>query len=767
MKYPQIGSRTQQSVRIPELSGGINKRDAINQILDNQLTDSVNMWFDGGLLTTRPSFNLIDARIECRKALYLVGGHILNEELKVCDGDINGYKFIGVKAIPTDDNKGRLSFFCINPLNKKQLKFVNESGVDTEITNGHFDVNSFFLIRHKDSVYCFVSGADYGKTIKEGRVYKFSGFVINEENNEATMSITLLDHTNGLYVPTIATHCLPNGKGYGLASSVNYEGYNRLCGYYKVIYSTVNRGLFVGGTTTHKAIYRLFTNVHGYNGAHYGKTVTVEYTNADGDTYTHSVTISEIDNNNLWNVEATKGEDNYYIKVRKNMLVISSNNSKSEAATIDVSDADYVEDNMTITAPCNVRYDNYGIKVYACTQNAWFGGTVNGTRLFVGGNTNDNDKAMIFYSDIDNPLYFPSSNYQQVGDSSAVTAFGKQNDRLIIFKKSEIHSSYYQRIGITGESLINQENLNVTTDDVIFPTIQLHGSIGCDCPNTIQLCDNRLIWANSSGKVYTLVNSSDQYTEKSVSEISGLVERQLKEEDVNMLKAAVSLDWNGYYLLMIKKKENEQNSIYVFDYQSYGFRYVNSYSKTEDAALRLPVYYWQTPAVLSGGFEMNGRAVILSLCYSRTKTIPDTLAENLLTLEACYFEDNLEDDIYLKKEYSMIKRIPFKSMLQTKTFDFSVPQFRKAVSIINIEFGNNGGIPIVVKYIVDGTAIPDEEIIEIFESSTDKYNVNNLHNRQLRPNVRNFVKIGLKIETQGRLSVGAMSLIYKLLGGAR
>ena len=43
-----------RSVGIPSLSGGVNLRDGLTQVNDNQLTDVKNMWFKDGMLKTRP-----------------------------------------------------------------------------------------------------------------------------------------------------------------------------------------------------------------------------------------------------------------------------------------------------------------------------------------------------------------------------------------------------------------------------------------------------------------------------------------------------------------------------------------------------------------------------------------------------------------------------------------------------------------------------------------------------------------------------------------
>ena len=56
--FPYIKSSPSYTLNIPELSGGMNLRDGLSHVADNQLTDAKNMWFKDGALRTRPSCRL-------------------------------------------------------------------------------------------------------------------------------------------------------------------------------------------------------------------------------------------------------------------------------------------------------------------------------------------------------------------------------------------------------------------------------------------------------------------------------------------------------------------------------------------------------------------------------------------------------------------------------------------------------------------------------------------------------------------------------------
>ena len=54
MNFPLMNKRNRQGMAIPDLAGGINLRDSVSMVNDNQLTDAVNVWFKDGALKTRP-----------------------------------------------------------------------------------------------------------------------------------------------------------------------------------------------------------------------------------------------------------------------------------------------------------------------------------------------------------------------------------------------------------------------------------------------------------------------------------------------------------------------------------------------------------------------------------------------------------------------------------------------------------------------------------------------------------------------------------------
>ena len=106
------------------------------------------------------------------------------------------------------------------------------------------------------------------------------------------------------------------------------------------------------------------------------------------------------------------------------------------------------------------------------------------------------------------------------------------------------------------------------------------------------------------------------------------------------------------------------------------------------------------------------------------------------------------------------------SALQTKIFDFGAPAYTKNVPLVNIAFGNNGGEPVTVSFVSESGSCGDEEVT-LSESAEDEYSPEFVHNRQLRPSAHTVTRFGVRLECSGIMSVDAISLNYRLLGGAR
>ena len=259
------------------------------------------------------------------------------------------------------------------------------------------------------------------------------------------------------------------------------------------------------------------------------------------------------------------------------------NGREKEAGVITVYNDEYVNNNMTVTAPCSNSSENWQ-KVCGMTQAVWYGnnslGIGGGSRLFFCGGRD----SLVIWSDFENPLYFPENNYAYVGDKTQrTTAFGKQGSSLIIFKEKEIYSTQYVQGNVTAEEINNQTVIDVTTSLAYFPMTLIHPHIGCDCPETDQLLRNRLTFASSNGKVY-VITGQNQFSERNVYEVSELIYPMLKNEN---LRCATAADWDGNYVLFVN------NKAFVMDYNSYGYVNISSYTRDEVGNRLIPWFVWE------------------------------------------------------------------------------------------------------------------------------------------------------------------------------
>ena len=726
-----------RSISIPELSGGLNLRDGISAVNDNQLTDCKNVWFKDGILKTRPGLVLKDTLESDDFTPPMAAGqnvsHRPQAENAVTVENNKQYRLISQRTdyfSMADEESGRqpqqshIQFFWVGiaagQTHKRALPSI--SSAEGTVFLNHF------AVQFQTTLYCFAQTEDGGE------IYKL------ESGAEEWVKLGEED----MYIPTVYLHCKPgdddiHGDMQEVAGTMG-DGYNIFSPYYKMIYSTVDRKKLKeqttsGGNDYHFMIYYLAESVRN-KPEFANKKITAVITDKLGKTYTHTVTL---DGGYAAVYETTSPGDGLTMGVHGNVIkfykLVEGGSGELESAK--VTEEDYVEDNMVITAPSTNPKENLK-KVFGMTRQIWFGGDAKGisggSRLFLGGNAENKEKSLVLWSGLNNPLFFPENCYAYVGNANqAVTAFGRQTDTLVIFKERETFFTQYTKSdSISASDLINQKVVDYTASSVYFPMVQLHAAIGCTCPDSVQLCRNRLVWACEDGNIYTLC-SENQYNERTIFKVSGMVNRYLRGEN---LRNAMSADTDGRYFLFTG------SHVYVMEYESYGYTYIASYNKTEDAQLRIPWWYWELPE-------------------SAVCVIPDGTELNILTEKGGNYPIYLFEDGRAADGDTAIV-----SALQTKIFDFGAPAYTKNVPLVNIAFGNNGGEPVTVRMFSDSGSCGDEEVT-LSESDRNEYSPEFVHNRQLRPAAHSVTRFGVRIECRGVMSVDAISLNYRLLGGAR
>lgn len=743
-KHPVMRTDSLRSIRIPDLMGGLNLRDSVSMINDNQLTDAVNVWWADGTLRTRLGVTEKSVTKLSGDPQKLIAQTVINHD---CTKEANGEKanLCSVKSVYDFSETKEVDVYDDN--NKPTGEKVIQTTVITKTVINFFwsydnrdvalapleveEVSSYFAVWHNNSLYVFVSNK---------KIYKYVESVnrwneINEDTN---------DELGGekIYVPLVAAYCKTNGStsmsaDEVLANAVQYEGYNLLSNYYRMQYEAFNYEVATkpSGTDstalTHKMTYFLLENIS--NEKYEGKTITVIH-KKNGIEYTHTVTLNNITGNAYFEEATAKGDD-FKIKVMGNKVYfmkgtsIADINENDAYSTIEIT-APYIPDNR----------EQELNKVFGMKRTSWYGGSSGGidggTRLFLCGN--DNEKALVMWSGRNNPLYFPENSYFYVGEeSSAVTGFGKQSNLLVIFKNDETwYTQYYRNNEITADQLINQSVVDYTASSVYFPLTQINSTIGCIYPDTVALCRNRLVWLSRGGKVYTLI-SENQYNERTIFCVSEMVMSGIKSETAK----PTAVDWNEHYVLSFG------NKFYLMDYNSYGFQYITSYSKTEDSNAKIPWYYWEVPTIEKQSALIENTA--LKSVFVKNNVI-----------YTCNTVENQNVDITADGKEEKIN-----CNFTTKLFDFDAPSYKKNIQIVNLLVGNNGGDTIKVEFVTDTGA--EWQSIELTEEETNLRSAGYITNKSIFPCIKNVRIFGVKVSSKGLLAVDGMQFNFRILGGIR
>ena len=203
----------------------------------------------------------------------------------------------------------------------------------------------------------------------------------------------------------------------------------------------------------------------------------------------------------------------------------------------------------------------------------------------------------VFYSGKDNPFYFCMGASISVGEKQfALTALAAQNRYLFLFKENEI---YRLRLEESESYDINEIVENDLSANVGFPKHTLtvvHSTIGCDCPQSLAFCTNRLVWYHSDGFVYCLYGTNN-YTEGSVYVLSPNISDKLKTNIADKHNVSATC-YEGYYFLSI------MNRIYIMDALVSGFRYLSGLKTDMFGGGGLSWYIWEMPKNVSV-FSLN------------------------------------------------------------------------------------------------------------------------------------------------------------------
>ena len=532
MRYPSINRTASRQVAVPKFLG-TNLDDPLNLVDDNQLTDSLNVWEESGVIKTRPAMknsSFVDfsttLTVKMGDRVYIPDFSFIREGIK--------YKVI------VEDKRCHIQ---IGDTSTRALSITAVSAVGKL-----WEAQGWYQGETVENLCLF-----------EGRTMHAAGMGIFLMIGSTLYELT--DHNDENYVQDDFQRSI-----YSVTSDYNYT-FDRLLAdeiYSPIVLINGKGELYSTLPVSEDADYAAASTLEGYNvidGAWQRFMFVTDGVSADFVIPTEEAVLE-------CQVEHTDTDKKKYIyKGTGTKLTCETNSS----LTCEISGNKFTfKKNGTTTAlpsSLNAISNNLVIKVKlslpsgltGATISEWFGGEsegINGgVRLFVAGNG-----SRICYSDAENHSYFPIYNYMYVG-SGNVTALKKQSNMLVIFKESEIwYTTHNIVFDYTAEDVVNS-SYDIATGSVLLPLVMLHGEIGCDLPSSIQLCGDRLIWANKTKKVYMLKNAN-QYSTANIAVVSGMIDGLLRKQTFGIVS---STTYNGYYLLQIGE------TTFVLDYDAYYF----------------------------------------------------------------------------------------------------------------------------------------------------------------------------------------------------
>lgn len=725
MRIPKMPKSNQYRVSVPALNGGVNLNDAPNLVEDNQLTAVLNMWWKDQALRTRAGLATTVER----------SFHIQTSGM----GDSLTYKVYSPVRVYRD-GKPEDYVCCSCEFETSRANHVfhfyrfNESGSATHVSSLTFldyeDGDPYATGMFMFAANPTADGIGLYAVFNSGDIYSMN----------KNFELQKIDKSE-IYAPLVVV----NAKGKKESETAVYtrngtpfEGYNLLGGAFRTAFTTDNDIYYL------LAQDQLTANV--------GEVVTIQYTGENGEVYT-------------WEIPPTS--DSATITIDSKQITAWITRSYGSLSFRDDNLTPYPlpgigqSNNLIVTA---WKTDPEATKKIANMQFAtWFGGDrsgINGgTRLFVSGNPDHPN--LVHWSDINNPLYFPENNYAYIGESSQkVTGFGKQTDILVIFKEHEIYSAeYVSGNTYTAQDVIDGKVVDVTANAAVFPITPINSGIGCDCPNTIQLCNNRLIWATSDGAVYGLM-AANQASERNVRKLSAMIESRLKAEDRYLLKSALSCDVDGHYMLFV------WNRVYLLDYMDGVFQYYATYSDERKAQRNMSWYCWEFPEECVPAAVMPKGDRLSAFCLQYHSYDRSGMPTRAL-FGAAYLLDGERDCVFHPSgpafetgEFDIsVEDREIQSCFQTKVFDFGSQERKKKIHRLHMNMADTSNARITVSYVTEKGAMDD--VYELSMSGTGA-----MVGRMLTPGVSRVCRFGVLVSSAGAIGVDGLVIRYEIGGEA-
>ncbi len=711
MRYKRMPVSGGGKVTVPHLNGGLNVYDVPARVADTQLTESDNLWWHRGALRTRPG-------LACG-ARFSVDTYTIRQMVdertvlmaRFADQGEGTVRFHAAQ-MTAEDGFGRLGAW--------------ENGYTFAHDGGALSAMGIRARKNDDTRWYYLLS---------------NGDVIQEKLNEN-------DGWEAVepYIPTV----LINGVGEECEADAEpsvYEDYNMLTRAFQCHFTTDGKSttwkLPIGNLATEEdgTVAKIELDLLGEDGVL--KTINKPLVR------TLSGRVEEL------SLDLTAAEAGVAASEWENIKLIvnftpETGILKTRLTGHDIGDATgtgtqnlsgglpfVVSNNLRITAWRSREYEKDRLTICKMTRGEWFGGDrsgiAGGTRYFVCGNPDEPD--LLCWSGIEHPLYFPEHNRVRVGDDhQAITAMGKQGSLLVLYKEREMYAMQYTSGDSADYTFAESGGVAITSYMAIFLLTPINASVGCDCPDTVRLVNNRLVWACSDGSVYMLT-ATNQYSERNVRMISRNVRRLLADCGKEALRDAQAGEYEGYYVLLVG------NRVFLMNTQTSAFASFNYYDDEDAAAKAIPWFAWTLPAHLTYTGMVSGENTV------RLAVTDPVRGEGTVAV--------------LEGETDNGNPIPCR--LTTKLWDFGIPDHKKSVGQIYLGVGCADLSRLQVTYVTERGRIHDPYRMQNSLVSREGY----LPRRRLTPNVNMVQAFGLCLTSPTAMELDEIEIKVRQQGVVR
>ena len=676
MKYPVLTGTAARRLHIAALDGGICRQNGTRLIADNQLADGENIWWRDGALRERPAFRADKQSVRTVSSP-------LNVEAEFCVT-----RTVATGCIAHHDGIYGEYVAAIRHLDGTIHGAAAEIEISLLLIDGtRIDTDTIFVkddecaLPHRtvllvkgdagivgDGVFAFVDG---------GRIFELCHEYAFASQTHRYYWASVSDRVT---VPVVMTA----GRGYHTesgskqdASGVRVRSFNALTDRFLAEYTT--DGKSNGFVLPLKAAPAAVTSVTYTDPAGQPHEFLADRLELDGRTVTMSVV------GNTVRFLADGEPFCFADSAIASNLVIGARYSDAEGVP---------QRDMT-----------------AMTVATWFGGSAGGLngggRVFFAGS--EPQPGLICWSAVGDPLYVPINNYALVGDAAEpITALAKQSDMLVILKEHSVYCATYAADTVDAERVVEGGVVDVEAASAVFPITPLHAFIGCDCPRSVVLCDNRLVWATSDRRVYTLT-AANPFSECNVVELSAPIAAKLRTHTTDELVAAVACDFDGHYLLFVG------NEVAVLAYGGGQTRW----------------YWWKAEL---GAMPMHALVQGDALVLLAEQHVDDAVRWVTFSMGAG------PDRAMLPSGQTADRRVT--GFVQTKSFDFGLPHRRKRILRV----------------------YPDSEADGEWRLITDRGLTAAHVGGVLTPSVSATTTLGLKTNFSGVIALTGVSVVYRPIG---